>query len=41
MKKIIKLTLISLIIACIMGNVYAAISCNMELQTEKKEFNKN
>lgn len=44
MKKIGKLSLVLIslvIIACFVGNVYAAASCNMELQTTKTELDKN
>lgn len=41
MKKIVKLSLVLLMAICIMGNVYAATSCNVSVQTAKSEYSKN
>lgn len=41
MKKIVKLSLVLLMAICIMGNVYAALSCNVSVQTAKSEYSKN
>ena len=41
MKKIVKLSLVLLMTICIMGNVYAALSCNVSVQTAKSEYSKN
>lgn len=41
MKKIILMSLILVIAICIMGNVYAALSCNINLQSNKTKLNKN
>lgn len=41
MKKIILMSLILVIAICIMGNVYAALSCNISLQSNKTKLNKN
>lgn len=41
MKKIVKISLILLIAMCIIGNVYAALSCNVSIKTSKAELNKN
>ncbi len=44
MKKIGKLSLVLMalvIIACFMGNVYAALSCNIEMQSQKTQLDKN
>ncbi len=41
MKKIFKLSLVLLMAICIMGNVYAALSCNVSVQTAKSEYSKN
>lgn len=40
MKKKISIGLILLIIICITGNVYAVLECNINLVTEKAEYNK-
>ena len=42
MKRVIKLSLIVILaIICLTGVVYAAPSCNIEIQTSKTEFDKN
>lgn len=41
MKKIVKLSLILLVVIFIMGNVYGAFSCEMSIHLEKTEFSKN
>lgn len=41
MKKVVKLSLVLLMAICIMGNVYAATSCNVSVQTAKSEYSKN
>lgn len=41
MKKILKLSLVLLMTMCIMGNVYAAINCNVSVQTDKTQISKN
>lgn len=41
MKKIVKLSLIFLITMCIMGNVYGALNCNIDIKTDKTEYSKN
>lgn len=41
MKRIIKLSLVLLITICMMGSVYAALSCNISLQASKTEVSKN
>lgn len=40
MKRAISISLILLIIICITGNVYAALKCNINMRTEKLEYNK-
>lgn len=40
MKKVIKISLILLIAICISGNVYATLKCNINMKTEKLEYNK-
>lgn len=40
MKKVISISLILLIIICITGNVYAVLKCNVNMKTEKSEYNK-
>ena len=41
MKKIISMSLVLIIAICIMGNVYAALSCNVSLQANKTKLSKN
>lgn len=41
MKKIIKLSLIFLIVMCIVGNVYGVLKCNVDIVTAKTEYSKN
>lgn len=41
MKKVVSLTLILIILNCMIGNVYAAFNCEINLQTNKTEFSKN
>lgn len=40
MRKIVKLSLILLMIMCITGSVYAALTCTVSIQTAKTELNK-
>lgn len=41
MKKVVSLTLILITLNCMIGNVYAAFNCEINLQTNKTEFSKN
>lgn len=41
MKKTLIFTLIAIVTICIMGNVYAALSCNIGVQASKTEIKKN
>lgn len=41
MKKIVKLSLILVMLVCIMGSVYAAPNCSISLETTKAQYNKN
>lgn len=41
MKKIVSLILILLTVICMAGSVYAALNCNISVQTAKSEYSKN
>ena len=41
MKKIVTLSLIVMLTICMMGNVYAALSCNVNMQASKTQVSKN
>lgn len=41
MKRVVKLSLVLLITICMIGSVYAALSCNVSLQASKTEVSKN
>lgn len=40
MKKIVKLSLLLLLAMCIVGNIYAAVKCDADIQLPKTEFTK-